>query len=335
MSWIKRNLYFVVGSLVAVALMVLGGFYLLSAISSESDITAEIAKQYGELDRLNKLNPHPGSGLIDNVKAAKDQEQVIRAFINKARPNFERVTAIPDSPKVGKEEFAAQLRNTIAQLTRAAGQGSVTLPRDYQFTFESQRRLMNFDPGSLDKLAVHLGEIKAICEVLFRAKINSLDGVRRELVSVADDKNPTDYISQKTASTPLADLTPYEVSFRCFSAELAGVLSGLASSPHCFIVKTLNVEPAPASADSSSQPVAVQPVYTPLPVAPPAQAFASEGFARRYGAAAGMAYTGLPAPVPAPVASGPAPNRGPVTFLNEHQLRVTLMIEVVKLKAAK
>jgi hypothetical protein len=332
MSWIKRNLYFVVGSLVAVALMVLGGVYLLSALSSEGKIADDIAAQYAELDRLNKLNPHPGSGSIDNVAAAKEQEKALRAYINKARPYFERCTPIPDSPKVAKEEFAAQLRNTIAQLTRTAGQGSVTLPHDYQFTFESQRHLMNFDPGSLDKLAVQLGEIKAICDVLFRAKINSLESVRRELVSVADDKNTPDYLSQKTASTPLADLTPYEVSFRCFSSELAGVLTGLASSPHCFIVKTINVEPAAASLDSGS--AVSQPVYAAPQVVQPAQVFsARDDFARRYGGPAG----GTPyAPVPAPVAvAAPAASKGPATFLNEHPLRVTLMIQVVKLKAAK
>jgi hypothetical protein len=319
-----------VGSLVAVALMVLGAFYLLSAISSEAKITEDIAAQYAELDRLNKLNPHPGSGSIDNVAAAKEQEKALRAYINKARPYFERCTPIPDSPKVAKEEFAAQLRNTIAQLTRAAGQGNVTLPHDYQVTFESQRHLMNFDPGSLDKLAVELGEIKAICDVLFHAKINSLESVRRELVSVADDKNTPDYLSQKTSVTPLADLTPYEVSFRCFSTELAGVLSGLASSPHCFMVKNINVEPAAVSVDTTVS----QPVYSVAPVAQqPAQAFnARDDFSRRYGVPGG----GTPyAPAPAPVVVAPAANKGPSIFINEHQLRVTLLIQVVKLKAVK
>ena len=32
-------------------------------------------------------------------------------------------------------------------------------------------------------MAVHLGEIKAICDILFDAKINYLIGIRREVVS--------------------------------------------------------------------------------------------------------------------------------------------------------
>ena len=46
----------------------------------------------------------------------------------------------------------------------------------------------------------------------------------------------------------LAVLTPYEVTFRCFSSELAAVLAGLASSPYALLVKTINVELAPAVA---------------------------------------------------------------------------------------
>ena len=75
-----------------------------------------------------------------------------------------------------------------------------------------------------------MAEVKAICAVLFQAKINSLDNIRRERVSEDDLKGPqTDYLPDKSVTNELAVLSPYEVSFRCFSPELAAVLAGFAS----------------------------------------------------------------------------------------------------------
>ena len=74
---------------------------------------------------------------------------------------------------------------------------------------------------------MQLGEVKGICEVLFEAKVNSLDNLRRERVSADDSKGPqTDYLGEKSVTNELAVLTPYEVTFRCFSSELAAVLAG-------------------------------------------------------------------------------------------------------------
>ena len=46
--------------------------------------------------------------------------------------------------------------------------------------------MVKFAPGSLGALAQQLGEVKALCEILFAAKINSLDGIRRVPVSPDD-----------------------------------------------------------------------------------------------------------------------------------------------------
>lgn len=346
MSWIKRNLYFLIGSLVAVGLMVAGAIFLYSKISSANSITEEIHKQYSELNELNKQNPHPGeakAGKIDNVKAAKEQEEALRAYITKSRQYFQRVAAIPDTAKVANADFAAQLRNTMVLLHREADQASVKLPNDYYFSFEAQRRLMLFDAGSLEHLATHLGEVKALTEILFSAKINSLDSVRRERVSTKDDTNDPDYLSKKTTSTTLADLTPYEFTFRCFTPELAQVLSALASSPNGFIVKSINVEPAAVAMDATPGvpvPVApIAPVVAPTFVPPAVYggAEASAAFASRYGLGPGGRQPYFP---PATVAQAPAvtapanKGNGLTTFLSEKPLKIILAVEVIKLKPA-
>ncbi len=82
--------------------------------------------------------------------------------------------------------------------------------------------------------------MKAISEILFAAGINALDGIQRMRVSADDASGPaTDYLDDQPVTNDLGVLTPYQVTFRGFSAEIARVLGGFAAAPHGFIVKTI------------------------------------------------------------------------------------------------
>jgi len=359
MDWIKRNLYFLIGSLVALALMGLAGWYFYSKWELNNKILGELEGQYGELKRLHEQKPHPGSDKVDNIKAAKDQQQELRDYVRKTRPYFQLCSPIPqpESGKLTSQEFSSALSRTVDQMQRDAAKVSVALPpkdskgTTYSFSFAAQKESLAYAPGSLEPLSVQLGEVKAICTVLFAAKINSLDNLRRERVSEDDNKGPqTDYLSEKSVTNELAVLTPYEVSFRCFSSELASVLAGFASSPcGLMIVKTINVESAPA-APANEQTAA--PVFSAAPIynnpAPPPPRRGAEGpvsaeaaFASRYGMGPGRGAP-RPAPRPAPVYAQPAPSAAPSAnkgglplVLDERQLKVTLMLNVVKLVPSK
>ncbi|HOX58352.1 MAG TPA: Amuc_1100 family pilus-like protein [Candidatus Paceibacterota bacterium] len=361
MDWIKRNLYFLAGSLLALVLMVLAGWYFYSKWQLNNENLGKLDEQYARLKRLYEQKPHPGSDKVDNVKAAREQEQELRAYIQKARQYFQNCPPIPqpESGKLTSQEFSSALSRTIDQMEREATKASVGLPskdargNSYSFSFAAQRESLAYAPGSLEPLSVQLGEVKAICSVLFEAKVNSLDALRRERVSDDDLKGPqTDYLPDKSVTNELAVMSPYEVVFHCFSSELAGVLAGFASSPCGLVVKTINVEPAPAAIPAAAaydQPFAAAPMpapvpaYTPPPRPAPSQAAegpAVDTFAARYGMRA-------PAPRPAPVrpaytppvytpqAAAPASRGGLPTALDEKQLKVTLMVYVVKLVPSK
>jgi len=309
MSWIKRNLYFFIGSVVAVVLMGLAGFYLYSKWQLNNEIMEKLNQDYAELQRLNQENPHPGSGQVDNIKAAKQQQEQLRQLVQKIREHFERIPAIPDlGTNVTSQEYKSALDRTIAQLQRDATNASVILPPDYSFSFTAQRPRVTFAPGSLEPLSVQLGEVKAICDILFKAKINSLDNIRRVRVSPDDANGPqTEYLLKQSVTNELAILTPYEITFRCFSTELAAVLEGLGASRHGFLVKSLNVEPAvtttPGTEFMPGVPTAFNPIEAPAAMmAPPptpvnplargagrygAEAESAAAFARRYGPARG------------------------------------------------
>jgi hypothetical protein len=361
MDWIKRNLYFLIGSLVALALMGLAGWYLYSKWQLNNEVLGKLDEQYAELKRLNEQNPHPGSDQVDNIKAAKEQQKEMRAYIQKARQYFQLCPPIPvpESGKLTSQEFSSALSRTLDQMQRDATKASVTLPpkdstgQPYCFSFAAQSKSLAYAPGSLAPLSVQLAEVKGICNVLVQAKVNSLDNIRRERVSDDDLKGPqTDYLTEKTVTNELAVLSPYEVTFRCFSSELASVLAGFAASPCGLLVKTINVESAPAAAAGTDAfaPAAAAAPYAPLAPSPAVSPSVEARLAERYGmrgrGAPGSAFSerygnrGVPSPavqpyVPPVAPAAPASRGGLPISLDEKQLKVTLMLFAVKPAAPK
>jgi hypothetical protein len=290
MAWIKRNLFFVVGGLMSVALLALAGVYDFKSYSHNSDAFGRLNDIYSTLQGLAQQSPSPGNRKVNNIEAAREQEKLVRQWIDQTGKYFQPIAAIPNSSEVSSEAFAAALRKTIDQLQRDADADNVMLPPKYGFSFEAQRSLVKFAPGSLDPLSVQLGEVKTISEILFAARVNSLDSVQRVRVSDDDAAGPqSDYIDEHPAVNQMAVVTPYAVTFRAFSREIAQVLAGFASSSHGFIVKGINVAPAGSAT-----------------------------------ATPGSQETSAPSPAPM-LAKGGLP-----TVLNEQLLRVSLEIEIVK-----
>jgi hypothetical protein len=341
MAWIKRNLFFVIGAVVALGLIGFAGFYNFSGWKHNSDEAEKLKASYEELKRLNNLNPHPGLGKVNNIEEARKQQKEIRDFLAKTQRRFERIPAIPDSPRVTNEEYSSALRSTIDQLLRDAANNGVTMPsagaagdKKFTFSFSVQSQRVQFAHGSLEPLAVQLGEVKVIADILNKAKINSLDQLRRERVSADDQSGPqTDYLDVHSQTNDLAVLSPYEVTFRCFSPELATVLSGFANSSHGIVVKSINVEPAAITVSLDQPP---QVAYVPTPAAqPPLRNPSSEGdaFRQRYGIPGGKDSYSRPAPPPQQLyvqASAAAPKSGLKTVLDEKQLKVVMLIQIVK-----
>ena len=316
MAWIKRNLYFLIGGVVALALLGAAIIYLFTKNQLNNELTEKLDAAYGELTQLNQDKLQPGNSKVDNIKLAKEQSGRLNGYVARAGQFFGSIPSIPDGGEITDAVFAAQLSKTIVELQTAATNASVTCPSRYDFSFNAIKSKMAFAPGSLHPLAEQLGEVKAICDVLYRAKINALDSIRRRRVS-PDDRELADYTELPATTNDLAVLTPYEVTFRCFSGELAEVLRGFAYSPNGFIVKTVSIDPASAVVVTPDAQAAV-----------PSTIFA-ESLRRRSPFEPGI----MAPPVVQPVSPAtPAVRGGLQTVLNERPLRVNLVIELVKLK---
>ena len=307
MAWIKRNLFFAIGGAIALLMLGAAAFYNFQGWSHNARAFQKLNEIYGSLQTLGSQKPSPGNAKINNSQTAKEQEREIHAWIDQITNFFRPMSAIPYSTNVTSEAYAAALRRAIDQLQRAAETASVQLPPKYGFSFEAQRSIVRFAPGSLDPLAMQLGEVKTIAEILFAARVNSLDSIQR--VRVSDDDvagSQSDYISDPAITNELAILTPYAVTFRCFTPELAAVLAGFAASPYGFIVKGVNVSPAGG---------------TPASGFPGAYGRGEGGMPGEYFPPQGS----LPGGAPAATGRG-----GLSSFLNEQILRVTLEVVIVK-----
>jgi hypothetical protein len=308
MAWIKRNLFFTIGGFIALLLLGASSYYGFRSWSENRAKMGELQEAYNDLQNYTTQIPSPSD---ENIAAAKDQEGQLRKWISDAKEHFKPVEPIPNPPdgNVTTEAFAGSLRKTIQDLQREATDANVTLPPDYSFSFAAERNLVTFAPGSLDPLASHLGDVKAICEILFDAKINELDGIQREMISDNDAMGPqSDYLADKSQTSDLATITPYNITFRCFSADLGHVLAKMAATDYAFVVKGVNVLPA-AGVQASMGGMGGNPMGTPQPGMMPQPGFN------------------------APPGAQPPENGGLQTVLDEQLLQVTLGIEVVKLQA--
>lgn len=305
-------------------LMGFAAFFFFKNLKKDKAVTEELNQQISELNRLYTADPHPGTDEVDNLSAAKQDQKRVQEFLKNAHKLF-----VPVAPyqKTDDRGFNNLLLNTIYELQTGASNAGVLLPPQYAFTFATQKGMLTFAPGSIEPWTAQLSEIKTICSILYDAKINALEGLRRVPVSLNDQAGTADYLPATIITNDIAIVTPYEVVFRGFSGEIAAVLDGLIRSTNCLIVKTIMVEPSKVPIGSGVNPntgLAPAPTYyAPQPV-PAAR--------DRYAEGPGL-FTPAPAPTltPSPQAARPAPAT-PTVFLKENPLQVTLMIDVVKLK---
>jgi len=309
MAWIKRNLFFVVGGGLALLLLGGAGYYIYAGMTRNSAAFDKLNEIYGTLQNLAQQKPAPGNEKVNNTQIAKEQEQQVRDWVKQAGDSFKPIPAIPDAGTVTSEAFAAALRVTVDHLQHEADSAGVLLPPKYDFSFAAQRPLMKFANGSLQPLATQLGEVKTLCEILFATRINSLDSIQRVRVSDDDATGPqSDYLDEHPITNDLAILTPYVITFRGFTPELARVLTGLATASNAFIVKSINVQPAGASAALPTDAMPAGPAGMPPMLRMPGE------------------YA------PPPAAVQPVSSKGGLPILLKEQLlRITLEVEFVKL----
>ena len=237
--------------------------------------------------------------------------------------------------------FKDALETTLADMGGDAEKSGVSLPNapsKYDFTFKPQRGSLDFAPETLVPMATQVAEIKAICDVLFDARVHALTGLRR-LPVAKQDVEATDYLVGKKPTTNTvtgAVLAPYEIQFQGFTTELAAVVEGFYRSSNCFIVRNIDVQTNVVNvASETARPL---PSFMPIPNVPATevpQMSPGELMRRRYGFGPGGRYGPsapvAPAPAPTPGVFVSPAHKGPVTVLDERPFKTTMYVEAVRL----
>ena len=318
MPWIKRNIPFVVGLAVAVVLLGAGVFYLLGKVAAANAAREELASENTKLSEL--VDRKPAAPNDENIKAAVAQQADLKEFKASVRPIF-KMAALPEN--LDDAAFKNLLDRTVDSLEKLAERNGVKLPKPadgkFAFTFEGQKKQLEFTSKSLPLLTSQLLDIQDICQVLFNAKIHNLEAIRRVSVGTNDVNPPANYLTKKQSTNSITGATvqPYEFTFNCFSSELGSVLSGLVNADPVLVVKSINVERGSTDGSAAAAPaMGMNPSMASRYGMPP-------GIASRYGMGAAAAPSAAPRPGEAP--------------LDDKPLRVTLNIDVVKLppEAAK
>ncbi len=318
MEWVKKNMVFVIALAVAVLLMGVGVWYLLGTKSDADGVDTELQAKNQELDGLIQRPVYPDAA---NIKLAKDEESRVSDFIRQARSHF---TELQKPEGLDTAGFKSHLEATISELLRDAERAGVRLPESssktgYGFTFDDPRKQLQLPSNALAPLAVQLGDLKALCQVLFDAKIPSLVSLKRAQVLTNETGSNPNICSKKieTNSALGSVKYPYEVVFQGFSPELASVLNGLKQSTNAFIVKSLNVERGSLESATPSQPAA--------PMGGAGNPYGMDpNLMRRYGMMPGGFSQA------AQTQAQPA-NRPGEVLVEEKPIKVTMGIELIKL----
>ena len=255
MAWIKRNLIVVVSGVIALALIGVGIWYMLGAMDQNKNTDNEINGLKEEVKRYVTGQHFPSQ---TNIALAAREVKRVNEFIAEGRKFF---PASPTSEApLNDPNFASLLHTTIDNLTKEALTSGIKIETNYHFSFESEWSPLSFPPQSLRPLFERLTEVKQISSVIFKAKVNRLEYIRRARVegSVLEELVITDSIGEDISANLVA-LEELHARFHpqllliesggdnlaaTFSPELAVVLENLSRTPEAIVVRSVVVQPA-------------------------------------------------------------------------------------------
>jgi len=114
MTWLKRNLFLVIGGAVAVALLCGAGFILWSQKQRADGVTVELDGLITEYQTLTGRDPFPNQENIDATKMSRRASPVCW------RTAGGTLSPPPPTPTIDSATFKEILENTIAELEKEA-----------------------------------------------------------------------------------------------------------------------------------------------------------------------------------------------------------------------
>ena len=219
MAWIKRNLIFVIAIALGLALTGYCGYLLYTSLSSNADVKSSYDEAVSQLNSLKQASPYPSQENIDVAKADKER---VREFLADFRKSF---AAFPPPPVENSRVPDLPGRNARAVSRRSHQRGRGIAAGLWVYVFRAEGQIQ-VPAANIQPWMQQLEEISTILDILYQAKINVLVGICRVPVA-ADDVGTGDCMLPTTPVTNVwGVVTPYKITFRGFSPEIAAVLAG-------------------------------------------------------------------------------------------------------------
>ena len=283
------------------------GYFLYSNLSDSSAASDELTGAAAELQTLQSKDPYPSR---EHIQEAKDQQKQAQELLGKFNTTF---APFPPVAKTSEKEFKSLLDRSIIQLQLAATNAGVGLPPEYSFSFSAITSKLNFPPENIEPWIVQLQEIKALCDIVYRSKVDFFESLRR--VPVGDEQGGADYLGTTSVTNGNTVTTPYEIQFRAFSPEIAAVLEGFMHATNCFVIKNVDILPS-TGLDLSSLGAPSEGGYAQV---------------RRPRGRGGRGEVDNSADLAAQaLRAGPA---APTVILSEKKLHVTMLVQIIKPKS--
>lgn len=227
---------------VSVLLIGGAGYFAYAQYTAYTTAQGNLSSVRDSWQSLEQQDPHPGTETVRNIEAAnKDLTNNVQVLYNNTVSLFQPV---PDILLTNATDLNIAVNEGIYRMTKGADLFGVTIKNDYNFTFRGQKAVVNYaDSGSIPKYAFHLHNVERLVDAIFNARVHSLESIKRVKVDEIDDNSFGIMTEVGMTKDEFLLHTPYEISFKGFSSELASVIEHLANSKDVYIVKAMKVEP--------------------------------------------------------------------------------------------
>src|SRR4051812_479953 len=157
MTWIKRNLIFLIIVLVGVLLTGWAVYSWLEVKSEDDQAKTDFEAVMNELNGLRTMNPYPTP---ENIEAAKAEAAQMRGLL----VDFQKVFApFPAPVPMDEKTFAADLSRHVAVWQNEAKTAAVKLPtEDYGFSFDGLRGLLSFPSNCIPTWQDQFNQVNGI-----------------------------------------------------------------------------------------------------------------------------------------------------------------------------
>jgi hypothetical protein len=268
-GWFKNN-PFLAAVLVVAALVLVAGFYLLTAEAARLDEEQSLFDQKkSQLQQLERNKPFPNQA---NVQATRKEAEEAASLLRDLAKEL-AVAPVTATPQAFQDELAGLVKG----FTEKAAAKKVALPDNFYLGFEQYETQL--PPADIvSRLSLQLRSINAVANVLLDSQVKFLTAIFRSPVSGEtiigkEAQEPArDSKNDPVSNAPKLELVPFEIAFSADQSAFRTAFNRIADLKPPVFIRLLAIEnssPLPPSKTADADVSTAQGEQTEKSVASP------------------------------------------------------------------